>query len=469
MLWLALFAPELPFDLLKRQGHPPQRPAALLASDGRVALIAAVNAAAHRAGLTPGQSLAHAHTLAPGLLLLRRDPKAEDEALERLASCAYRFSDRILLAEGAVLLEVGGSLRLFGDVETLLARLHDAVSPLGLTLRQGLAPEPELALLLARSGGGRLLDPVRQRRTLAALPLAAAPLPSALVAELAECGLSSVGGLLQQPRAALGERFGPELVAWLARLLGERPPPYPAFVPQERFHAALDLPQPAHTVPELAFALRRLCQELAACLSGRHLGVERFLLCLRSRQSLEEIEVSLRSPAAQAERLFAAAETVLAVRTLRGPVLGLSLEAEALLPLLPSQGTLWGTVEAEGRLAELIERLEQRLGEAAVYRLGLIADHRPERAFYRLSASADVPPAPAGCAPAGERPTWLLPAPRAVAIADYTLLAGPERIESGWWDGADIRRDYYLARDRAGRRCWLFRDRRGWFLHGFFA
>ena len=53
-----------------------------------------------------------------------------------------------------------------------------------------------------------------------------------------------------------------------------------------------------------------------------------------------------------------------------------------------------------------------------------------------------------------------------------TLAAGPERIESGWWDGGDARRDYFVAIDSAGRRLWIFRDPRppgGWFLHGVFA
>jgi protein ImuB len=52
------------------------------------------------------------------------------------------------------------------------------------------------------------------------------------------------------------------------------------------------------------------------------------------------------------------------------------------------------------------------------------------------------------------------------------LVTGPERIESGWWDGADIARDYYIARDGAGALWWVFREcaaRRRWFLHGCFA
>lgn len=48
--------------------------------------------------------------------------------------------------------------------------------------------------------------------------------------------------------------------------------------------------------------------------------------------------------------------------------------------------------------------------------------------------------------------------------------AGPERIETGWWRGEHIRRDYYSVTTQSGRRCWIFRDRNSheWFLHGWF-
>jgi protein ImuB len=52
------------------------------------------------------------------------------------------------------------------------------------------------------------------------------------------------------------------------------------------------------------------------------------------------------------------------------------------------------------------------------------------------------------------------------------LLAGPERIESGWWDGADARRDYYVAGDTRGARLWVYRECLGtqkWYLHGIFG
>src|SRR5262249_23112353 len=48
---------------------------------------------------------------------------------------------------------------------------------------------------------------------------------------------------------------------------------------------------------------------------------------------------------------------------------------------------------------------------------------------------------------------------------------GPQRVDTGWWRGHGIHRDYYRVGTDAGERFWLFRDRtRGtWFLHGIYA
>jgi len=57
---------------------------------------------------------------------------------------------------------------------------------------------------------------------------------------------------------------------------------------------------------------------------------------------------------------------------------------------------------------------------------------------------------------------------------DLLRLAGPERIESGWWGQdedatGDVRRDYYVACTARHEWLWIFRDADGWWLHGFFA
>ncbi|NBC49867.1 MAG: hypothetical protein GVY22_18220 [Gammaproteobacteria bacterium] len=115
-------------------------------------------------------------------------------------------------------------------------------------------------------------------------------------------------------------------------------------------------------------------------------------------------------------------------------------------------------------------------------------DHRPERAWCWRSSSVDAVPSNAGSRYIGsdkkgplthaERPIWLLPEPLLLEQRDRRpWLDGPlslgsrcERIETGWWDGFEIARDYYIATAHSGERLWIYREMRGsrrWFLHGF--
>ncbi len=117
--------------------------------------------------------------------------------------------------------------------------------------------------------------------------------------------------------------------------------------------------------------------------------------------------------------------------------------------------------------------------------LALHADHRPERAQAWAAAAMTSATATSATATSAKRqrdppalpvarPLWLVAEPRALdadpATAQLQLLCGPERIESGWWDGSEIGRDYFVGRDAQGENLWLYRDRGGaWFVHGVFA
>lgn len=95
------------------------------------------------------------------------------------------------------------------------------------------------------------------------------------------------------------------------------------------------------------------------------------------------------------------------------------------------------------------------------------ADHRPECAWLPGADSRACP----ALSPV-QRPGWLLHEPTLLAEQGLQILLGPERIESGWWDGADIRRDYYLVRTRSGQQGWAYRtvgDSAGLWLQGWFA
>ena len=159
------------------------------------------------------------------------------------------------------------------------------------------------------------------------------------------------------------------------------------------------------------------------------------------------------------------------------PVASVGIEADEIQALAPSSRTLFGdAAEQRESCALLLERLRARLGQEAVLGVRAVPAHRPEFAWRETEPGARQR-LESIC---GARPLWLLDPPQHLAARNgapawgglLTLLAGPERIESGWWDGMDAARDYFIAAGTEGELLWLFRERRaphGWYLHGLFA
>jgi protein ImuB len=115
--------------------------------------------------------------------------------------------------------------------------------------------------------------------------------------------------------------------------------------------------------------------------------------------------------------------------------------------------------------AALLERLQARLGREAVFGVTTVPDHRPEHAWRRIEPGDWDPHE---FHQPGPRPAWLLEAPRRLEEGRFELVTGPERIECGWWDGDEARRDYFVARLEASLG-WVYRENGEWYLHGLFA
>ena len=505
MRWLALYLPALSLQLFERSSQ--ERPLLAVSENDQ---IIACNAAARALGVRPGLPDGAARALAQRLQILPRRPAAERAALQRLAAWALGFSDLVSLdleseRPAALVLEAQRSLRLFGGAEALHQRLSEEAGALGWRVRCVLAPTPLAALLLAKAGHQGLIP------SWAALRQALADLPPALLisdrqaqADLASMGVRSIGALLRLPRAGLAERFGLPLLQRIERLLGERADPRRPFEPPAHFHSELELPAEILSTEALLFPCRRLVDELGAFLAARQSGVQRLHWQLLHAGAHSDARVDVLKDAgadtradahadigatrfqlgsAQLERDPARWLALLRERLERlrlpQPVRGIAVESEALCPLSPTAGELLG-LDPNRRQPDssLLDRLRARLGEQAVRGLALVADHRPEHAW-RWTQPAASPPSPTIRPLArAERPLWLLPEPLLLERRNgRPWLDGPlqlaqscERIETGWWDGFEIARDYYIATNRHGERLWIYREihgQRRWLLHGF--
>ncbi len=387
-------------------------------------------------------------------------PEPERQALEAAAGWARQFTPRVSLEPPqALLLEVAGSLRYFGGRWKFLARLRAGLGRLGLSARIGEARAARAALWLARGDGG-LLE---------AQPLAVAELDPPSQALLADLGVKTIGGLLRLPREGVAQRFGERLLGQLDQACGRTPEAREFFVPPARFAARLELPGPVLQAESALFAARRLLAQMEGFLAARQAGVRAFsLVLLHEDAPATEVKVGLATAGRAAEHFARLLRERLGALVLAAPVEAVGLEAGE-IELLPEKSLgFFDDPRGGEEWLRLVERLQARLGSEAVHGLDTQDDHRPERAWVPVFPGKEIPAKEKIQRQA--RPLWLVDPPRRLAEGEFSLLAGPERIESGWWDGAEARRDYFIARTGEASLAWVYREREGgWFLHGYFA
>jgi protein ImuB len=216
--------------------------------------------------------------------------------------------------------------------------------------------------------------------------------------------------------------------------------------------------------------------------------VQQLLLWLEhGSRSRTRLDLEFASPEREADFILAIAREKLGRLRLPAATCALDLRAAALLPYAPRIASwLPGAREQAIDRERLVERLSARLGKERVFGIALGDDHRPERDWAPAYAGATNSCHPGRGAdalargPISPRPTWLLTRPRKLIThdglptlqGDLTLEIGPERIEAGWWDGAEVRRDYFVAANARGETFWIYREHRdpaSWYMHGVFA
>jgi protein ImuB len=435
--------------------------------------------------------------------------KLIQQDLERLGARAQRLTPRVSLdLPDGLLLEVKGSLHLFGGVEGLSREMAGECSRLRLPYILAVAPTPLAASALARAGPKLgvphsqiaahaslvVTDPAQLVGRLSPLPLATLRWPQDTLDRLARIGVRTIGEALRLPRAGFARRFGRAQLLTLDRLTGRTSDLKDRFEVRARFRRRRELLYELESHAALLAVLEPLLEELGRFLEARQCGVLA-LECRLQHRAVPPTRCVLRlaAPLADPVQLAALLAERLNALVLPEPVRACELRSGELVSRVLSSGGLWQAGEHGGRAAaqapELIERLRARLGAEAVYGLRVIEDHRPEAAWKirepvvttsAIRSGLQKDPDRNAVNPSDRRPLWLLPVPRLLNERDglprrrgpLRLLGEAERIETGWWDGAEVARDYYTAVDVRGARLWVFRERESphrWFLHGVFG
>lgn len=343
--------------------------------------------------------------------------------------------------------------------------------------------------------------PSSDLRVLHNLPVATLRLANKTVELLQHLGIFRVEQLLQLPRASLPSRFGDRLLLRLDQMTGRLDELIEPHRPPPEFESIRTLEYPVDTTGIIEHILGELTREVCEQLRQHGQGAMQLncrLDCMPESYgavpSSRCLNVGLFRPTAAPDHLLELLAMQLEQMTLPDPVYRFTMEVTQAAPLEERQAELFPSqVQPSHDLTLMINRLSSRLGHDRVVRAHLRADAQPERAFRYVpltsQSSRRKGTTPPRVSPPGalQRPLRLyrpaftiqpesmrndLPAEfvhsgRRYRVVDFW---GPERIETGWWRGRTLRRDYYRVETASGSRFWIFRqlDNDRWFLAGAF-
>ena len=452
-------------------------------------------------------------------------------SVQRAVACiALGFTPRVALVDEAVLLDVTGSLRLFGGLARLMQLLDQRLK---LFFEQN-----SVVAAVERAQGATSLIAIGKLRwpgcgvktvskRVADLPLHTLTAARPHLGVLERIGCRTWDDLLRLPRDGVARRFGAALLEALDRARGDAPDNYSWRVLPEHFEEKLELDALVTQAPALMTGVSRLLVNLQAWLLGRQSGLSALQLTWhldkrRDLASTGQLEIRSAQPAQDLRHMARLLAEHLAQQKLPAPVHSLSLQSLVTEPLVDSAaatGSLLMQPRQQGDSAvELVERLSARLGEARVQAWQACADHRPEQMQRWVTAQSAIKSIAACACPTGAKglkrtktaentriealyPTWLLPEPLKLATVGNSpvyqgplvRLTGPQRLEAAEWlltDSAAARsagvtakawalRDYFIYRSPQGSLLWIYSERlvaasdtrpqRAWYLHGFFA
>ena len=487
-LWLCIYLPALPLQALSDKDD--RETEAVFEDEKGMRRILLADKKARAAGINPGLAVNAALALLPALCLKERSPQREQQILQALAAWAEQFTSFVCIeAPNILLLEIAGSLRLFGGLSPLKQQIATGLEVLGFSALLSIAPTPLSSTWLAKAGRRvSILAQADLTGALSKLPIRCLGWPDSVNESLNGMGITHVVDALRLSREGFARRFGAGRLLELDRALGRSPDPRQSYRAPERFCSEYELSEEESSSDLLLNVCQELFVELERFLLTRQLSVQRVLFSFfHLREPVTHLTLGCVQAGRSASHWFELLKIKFDQLQFPEPVIAIRLRGgqSQLLTARTSKLPFNDAGKRQGEpIAHLVERISARIGDESIHGVMTVAEHRPQYAWM----PADLAQVP-HCAAVPNywceerrvlrRPLWMLPEPRPLHLEQgapvyqgiLKLLDRPERLETGWWDGDGIARDYYVAVNPAGIHVWVYQDRRSarWYLHGIFG
>ena len=483
--------------------------------------LAAVDAAAAKAGLYPGQNVSDALALCASVDMREIDRSFLETVFADFADWHSNASPLVAVLVhdapyGDLMLDITGVSHLFGGEDAMLNTLIARLEALGFSVCGAIAETVGAAWALSHFAPGRIIGDDLETE-LAELPIAALRITPSQGAGLMQMGLKTIGQLYGRDRKALQARFGASLLTRLDQALGEVEERIVPRIPVAERYVERGFVEPIGLLDDVLMCTSELAQQLAARLEKEGLGGQAFhLFIYRVDHKMMSLSVNAaratRDPAHIARLFINRSERLSGEYDAGFGIDMIRLAASSVTPLASVQISTMQTDDGAEDLDRLYDRMSSRLGPQALVWSKFVNTYTPERAVRLEPVMARTGDGAGAFLPAlAPRPLRLLLVPELIAVTAevpdsppagmvwrkvsyrFAKASGPERIGPEWWtlpnptvqdegaivspyEEARLTRDYFVGEDGEGRRFWLFREglyRHGtaprWFMHGLFA
>ena len=461
MLWAYFHFYQLTID----SGGVSDETAAVIVYSAKNNQVRQCNSAAVKAGVTVGMGMAQAAALCQSVSVIDYCEQSEVHRLLALANRLYQVaSDIVIFTPNGLALRLDPLVRYYEGLENIWQVLINELRAARVSFAFGVGWSIEAARTLAMNSSNQVLHNKEQiRQALAMCPLHATELTDKQRNTLKRVGIHSLQQLLEISAAELGRRFDNSLITYLCALRAETFPRVNYYSPPDTFFSLIEPSyEVSHTEQLLPF-MRNLIDEFLTFSRLRNVFSQQltFTLCFREAPSMK-VTVGSAAPLFKLSQWESLTGLKLEQIVLSAPVIKLTLQVDKLEDVDEQTSDFFNNRVHAFAQKQLISRLQARLGEAVIQYPCAGDDFRPDQ----LSCLK----------PGNTRGNLHHPLPCVSLISPAPLEEsphiefGPIRLQTGWWDGNNVKRDYYIGRTEDGRRMHLYRDSTGgWFISGFYS
>jgi protein ImuB len=429
-----------------------------------------MNPIAYEEGLREGMNIPTAASLSPGCHFITYDEIAMEDALHKLAKQGLNLASWVSIdSPFGIYMEVASMERLMGKPNQIAARLRECVPNINLIISS--APQAKAARLLAISGIERHLSVSNLKLFLAGLQLQRLHWSPKLELSFKKLGIKTLGELFKISSQDIAYRIDKEFACELNQLIGKQSFLPKPFQPKPIFFQQVELQKEAEHHQQMVFPIKRLLKAFCHFMIQRGLTSQVLMIQAIDRQNQTyPLALKLARSTQSFEQWFELAQQRLECFQPQQPILQLRIISKWFTPFEVEHGSLFKGEQQESRgLKNLINQLTSRLSQDQVSFIHAHDHHAPElQTVFNSHPYTQTPPI--SIHKDTPQVTGLLPKPKPINLTLYTLIQGPHRIRSLWWQQHHVIRDYYIAQHKHGALHWLFKDvSRKWYLHGYLS